>query len=116
MRRTSHCYILYCLKIVVLQVFNFRRIACFATSSVNDISMIRVICLISNFRVGKHLDQVLTDMVYPKDDRIKVLSTKICSVLDVKSHLSHQHALNQLETAVLDSTHTMHKRLRQDEV
>ena len=46
----------------------------------------------------------------------RLLSTKICSVLDVKSHLSHQHALNQLETAVLDSTHTMHKRLRQDEV
>ena len=39
-----------------------------------------------------------------------------CSVLDVKSHLSHQHILNQLETAVLDSTHTMHKRLYQDEV
>ena len=38
------------------------------------------------------------------------------NVLDVKSHLSYQHALNQLETAVLDSTHTMHKRLRQDEV
>ena len=34
-----------------------------------------------------------------------------CSVLDVKSHLSHQHILNQLETAVLDSTHAMHKRL-----
>ena len=45
-----------------------------------------------------------------------LLSKKICSVLDVKSHLSYQHALNQLETAVLDSTHTMHKRLRQDEV
>ena len=45
-----------------------------------------------------------------------LLSKKLCSVLDVKSHLSHQHALNQLETAVLDSTHTMHKRLRQDEV
>ena len=27
-----------------------------------------------------------------------------CSVLDVKSHLSHQHILNQLETVVLDST------------
>ena len=39
-----------------------------------------------------------------------------CSVLDVKSHLSHQHILSQLETAVLDSTHTMHKRLYQDEV
>ena len=47
-----------------------------------------------------------------------LLSTKICSVLDVKSRLSHQHTLSQLEleTAVLDSTHTMHKRLRQDEV
>ena len=43
-----------------------------------------------------------------------LLSTKICSVLDVKSHLSHQHILSQLETAVLDSTHTMHKRLHQD--
>merc|ERR1712046_80833 len=38
-----------------------------------------------------------------------LLSQKLCSVLDAKSHLSHQHALNQLETAVLDSTHTMHK-------
>ena len=45
-----------------------------------------------------------------------LLFTKICSVLDVKSHLSHQHILNQLETAVLDSTHTMHERLHQDEV
>ena len=47
-----------------------------------------------------------------------LLFTKICSVLDMKSHshLSHQHILNQLETAVLDSTHTMHKRLHQDEV
>ena len=35
--------------------------------------------------------------------------TIFCSVLDVKSHLSYQHALNQLETAVLDSTHTMHQ-------
>ena len=32
-----------------------------------------------------------------------------CSVLDVKSHLSQQHILNQLETAVLDSTHSMHQ-------
>ena len=39
-----------------------------------------------------------------------------CSALDVKSHLLHQHILYQLETAVLDSTHTMHKRLYQDEV
>ena len=32
-----------------------------------------------------------------------------CSVLDVKSHLSRQHILNQLETAVLDSTHSMYQ-------
>ena len=32
-----------------------------------------------------------------------------CSVLHVKSHLSHQHILNQLETAVLDSTHSMYQ-------
>ena len=38
-----------------------------------------------------------------------LLFTKICSVLDVKSHLSHQHILNQLETAVLDSTHSMYQ-------
>ena len=30
-------------------------------------------------------------------------------MLDVKSHLSQQHILNQLETAVLDSTHSMHQ-------
>ena len=36
-----------------------------------------------------------------------LLSTKICSVLDMKSHLSHQHILNQLETAVLYSTYSM---------
>ena len=47
-----------------------------------------------------------------------LLFTKICSVLDMKSHshLSHQHILCQLETAVLDSTHTMHNPLHQDEV
>ena len=45
-----------------------------------------------------------------------LLFLSLCSVLDVKSHLSRQHILNQLETAVLDSTHTMHKRLYQDEV
>ena len=32
-----------------------------------------------------------------------------CSVLHVKSHLSHQHILNELETAVLDSTHSMYQ-------
>ena len=39
-----------------------------------------------------------------------------CSVLHVNSHLSHQHILNQLETAVLDSTHSMSKLEIQDEV
>ena len=34
-----------------------------------------------------------------------ILSSR--SVSHVKSHLSRQHILNQLETAVLDSTHTM---------
>ena len=54
--------------------------------------------------------------IYPMWENSSLLSTRICSVLDVKSHLSRQHILNQLETAVLDSTHTMHKRLHQDEV
>ena len=50
------------------------------------------------------LDQPVTDSALQK-------------VAMEKSHLSHQHILNQLETAVLDSTHTMHKyRLYQDEV
>ena len=39
-----------------------------------------------------------------------------CSVLHVKSHLSHQHTLNQLETAVLNLTHSMSKLEIQDEV
>ena len=39
-----------------------------------------------------------------------------CSVLHVKSHLSHQHILNQLEIAVLDSTHSMCQLEIQDEV
>jgi len=30
-------------------------------------------------------------------------------VLDVKSHLSRRHILSQLETAVLDSTRSMHQ-------
>ena len=46
----------------------------------------------------------------------RLLSTKICSVLDVKSRLSRQHVLSQLVTTVQYSTHTMHKRLHQDEV
>ena len=33
--------------------------------------------------------------------------TTICSVLDMKSHLSYQHTLSQLETAVLDPSHAM---------
>ena len=37
-----------------------------------------------------------------------LLTLLTCSVLHVKSHLSHQHILNQLETAVLDSTHSMY--------
>jgi len=45
-----------------------------------------------------------------------LLFITICSVLDMKSHLLHQRILNQLETAVLDSTHTMHKRLYQSYV
>ena len=39
--------------------------------------------------------------------------TKICSVLDMSdmySYLSHQRILSQLETVMLDSTHTKHKR------
>ena len=46
----------------------------------------------------------------------RLLSTKICSVLDVKSRLSRQHILSQLETTVQYSTHTMYKHLCQDEV
>ena len=45
----------------------------------------------------------------------RLLSTKTCSVLDVKSRLSRQHILNQLETTAQYSTHTMYKHLRQDE-
>ena len=36
-----------------------------------------------------------------------LLTLLTCSVLHVKSHLSHQHILNQLETAVMDSTYSM---------
>jgi hypothetical protein len=46
----------------------------------------------------------------------RLLSTKICSVLDVKSRLSRQHTLSQLETTVQYSTHTMYKHRCQDEV
>ena len=47
--------------------------------------------------------------IYLMWENSSLLSQKLCSVLDVKSHLSHQHALNQLETAVLDSTHSMYQ-------
>ena len=45
-----------------------------------------------------------------------LLTLLTCSVLHVKSHLSHQHILNQLETAVMDSTHSMCQLEIQDEV
>ena len=45
-----------------------------------------------------------------------LLSKKICSVLNVKSRLSRQHILSQLETTVQYSTHTMYRHLCQDEV
>merc|ERR1711871_509944 len=38
-----------------------------------------------------------------------LLFTTTCSALDVKSHLSYQHALGQLETAAMDSTQSMHQ-------
>ncbi len=45
-----------------------------------------------------------------------LLPKKICSVLNVKSRLSRQHILSQLETTVQYSTHTMYRHLCQDEV
>ena len=45
----------------------------------------------------------------------RFLSLIICFVLDVKSRLSRQHTLSQLETTAQLSTHTTYKRLRQDE-
>ena len=45
-----------------------------------------------------------------------LLSLKICLVLDVKPRHLHQHALSQLKTTAQSSTHTMYRRLRQDEV
>ena len=45
-----------------------------------------------------------------------LLPKKICSVLNVKSCLSRQHILSQLETTVQYSTHTMYRHLCQDEV
>ena len=54
--------------------------------------------------------------IHPMWESSSLLILLTCSVLDVKSRLSRQHILNQLETAVLDSIHTTHKRLRQDEV
>ena len=54
--------------------------------------------------------------IHPMWESSSLLILLTCSVLDVKSRLSRQHILNQLETAALDSIHTTHKRLRQDEV
>ena len=45
----------------------------------------------------------------------RLLSKKICSALNVKSRLSRQHILSQLETTAQHSTHTMYRRLCQDE-
>merc|ERR1711988_457920 len=47
--------------------------------------------------------------IRPMWESSSLLTLLTCSVLHVKSHLSHQHILNQLETAVLDSTHSMHQ-------
>ena len=45
-----------------------------------------------------------------------LLFLKLCLVLDVKPRHLHQHALSQLKTTAQSSTHTMYRRLRQDEV
>merc|ERR1711988_1052941 len=45
--------------------------------------------------------------IHPMWESSSLLTLLTCSVLHVKSHLSHQHILNQLEIAVLDSTHSM---------
>jgi hypothetical protein len=47
--------------------------------------------------------------IHPMWESSSFLFLLTCSVLDVKSHLSRQHILNQLETAVLDSTHSMYQ-------
>merc|ERR1711871_1587233 len=46
---------------------------------------------------------------HPMGESSSLLILLTCSVLHVKSHLSHQHILNQLETAVLDLTHSMYQ-------
>ena len=47
--------------------------------------------------------------MHPMWESSSLLTLLTCSVLHVKSHLSHQHILNQLETAVLDSTYSMYQ-------
>ena len=54
--------------------------------------------------------------IHPMWESSSLLILLTCSVLHVKSHLSHQHILNELETAVLDSTHSMYQLEIQDEV
>ena len=54
--------------------------------------------------------------IHPMWESSGLLILLTCSALHVKSHLSHQHILNQLETAVLDSTHSMYQLEIQDEV
>jgi len=44
--------------------------------------------------------------MYLMCENSSLLFTTICSVLDMKSHLSYQHTLSQLETALLDSSHS----------
>ena len=47
--------------------------------------------------------------IHPMWEDSSLLFLLTCSVLDAKSHLSRQHTLSQLETAVLDSTRGMHQ-------
>ena len=48
--------------------------------------------------------------IHPMWESSSLLILLTCSVLHVKSHLSHQHIREpQLETAVLDSTHSMYQ-------
>ena len=55
--------------------------------------------------------------IHPMWESSSLLILLTCSVLHVKSHLSHQHIREpQLETAVLDSTHSMYQLEIQDEV
>ena len=54
--------------------------------------------------------------IHPMWESSSLLILLTCSVLHVKSRLSHQHILSQLETAALDSTHSMCQLEIQDEV